>query len=228
MVLPWQPPEGIVENLKPTELCNSDDPLIMRKTREVINGAETPKEAALKIFHYVRDKVLFALDNFDVRASDTLRKGFGQYVTKTNLQVALLRAAGIPARYHQAVLSRDSLKGIISSIAYWRTPDRIWWHPWCECHLSGRWISCDTLFDKGLYEVCCERGIISKEQIPTIDWDGESDLNTMIAWILEDKGAATSLDGVFRKAQKEALSPKIVTNILLYFSNRYTNKLRKR
>lgn len=226
--MPWQPPEGIVENLQPTELCDSDDPEIMRKARELIDGADTPKEAALRIFHYVRDQILFALDNMDVKASDTLKKGSGQCVTKTNLQVALMRAAGIPARYHQVVLSKECLKGIVSSTAYSGTPNRIWWHPWCECHLSGRWIACETLFDKELYEAGCEKGVIRREQIPTIDWDGESDLIQTTAWILEDTGTSHSLDDVFRRVQKETLSPKIITNIMLYFSNRYTNKLRKR
>jgi len=223
----WEIPDGMDKYLSPTGLCDSDSQKIRKKARKIIKDAKTPKEAAIKIFYFVRDHILFAMDNFDVKASETLERGVGQYVTKTNLQVALLRAMGIPARYHLAVLSKDCLKGLIPEFAYRNAPEKLWWHPWCECFLSGRWVSCDSLLDKKLYDDACKKGIISKEQIPTIDWDGENDLNMTSAWILEDKGAFHSLDDVFKKAQKEVLPPKIVTRILFYFSNRYTDKLRK-
>ena len=121
----WEPLKGMDEYLRPTELCDCDDPSIRRRAQEIIKDIGTPKEAALLIFYHVRDKVLFALDNFDVRASDTLRKGSGFCITKTNLQVALLRVVGIPPRYHQAVLSKNCLKGIVSSTAFNGSPERI-------------------------------------------------------------------------------------------------------
>ena len=224
----WESPKGMDEYLRPTELCDCNDPAIRRRAQEIIKDIGTPKEAALLIFHHVRDRILFALDNLDVKASDTLRKGFGLCVGKTNLQVALLRSVGIPARYHQVVLSKNCLKGIVSSTTFNGTPERIWWHPWCECYISGRWMACETLFDKRLYEACLERGIITREQIPTIDWDGENDVIQVTPWILEDRGTHHNLDEEFRRAQKEAMPPRIIANMLLYFTNRYTNKLRSR
>lgn len=223
----WQPPKGMAEYLGETELCDTDNAEITKKAEEIVKDAKTPKEAALGIFSFVRDHILFGMDNCDVRASDTLKKRMGHCITKTTLQVALLRAAGIPARYHQVVLRKDCLKGIISPLLHGRLPDKIWFHPWCECYLSEKWVSCDSLFDRALYDAITRKGIISKEQIPTIDWDGENDLNTMNAWMLEDTGTFHSLDDVFRQAQKEVLPPKIITRILFGFSNRYTDRLRK-
>ncbi len=223
----WQPPEGMDEYLKSTELCDSDNQEIREKVRELIKDAKTPKEASVRIFFFVRDQIIYSLDSYDVRASDTLKKRIGLCSNKTNLQVALLRAAGIPARYHQVVLKKNCLKGIIPAFLYKSMPDKIWFHPWCECYLSEKWISCDSLFDKALYDAISKKGIISKEQIPTIDWDGENDLITISAWMIEDIGTFHSLDDVFRKAQKEELLPKIILQILFRFSNRYTNKLRK-
>ena len=106
------------EYLKSTVLCDSGNEAIQRKAQALIKNASTQKEAALEIFSYVRDRILFGLDNSDVKASETLRKRIGFCITKSNLQVALLRASGIPARYHRAVLFRSSLKGILPTYAY--------------------------------------------------------------------------------------------------------------
>jgi hypothetical protein len=221
-------PEGMDEYLRATELCDSNHDEIKAQAQKLVENAESPKEAVLNIFHYVRDQIMFGMDHCDVKASETMNKGMGFCITKTNLQVALLRAAKIPARYHRAVLSKSCLKGIISAFAYRATPDRIWWHPWCECFLSGKWTSCDSLLDKALYEALRNKGTIRTEQIPTIDWNGEDDLNTMHTWMLEDLGTFGSLDDLFNKVQKEVLPPKFIAGFLFRISNRYTNKLRNR
>ena len=222
----WQTSEGMRDYLAATDLCDSDSQAIKNEAEALTEKAESPREAAERIFYFVRDEILFGLDRRDVKASQTLQKRFGFCVTKTNVHVALLRAAGVPARYHQAIVDKESLRGFVPTFAYGFAPERIWYHPWCECHLSDRWISCDTLFDKGLYEGALAKGIISREQIPKVDWDGENDLNIAKFWILEDVGISSCLDDVFRKAQSE-LPPRPIANTLRFFCNRYINKLRQ-
>jgi hypothetical protein len=222
----WQAHQGLDEYFQSTGLCDCDSVAIRGKDREITEDAADPQEAATKIFYHVRDQIQFGMDHCDVKASDTLRKGIGFCITRTNPQVALLRAVSIPARYHQGILSKDSLKGIIPTFGHKFTPDRIWWHPWCECYLSERWIPCDTLLDKRLYDSLLNKGRIRKGKIPTIDWDGVHDLNTMTQWLLEDVGPADSMDQVFKKVQKEVLPPRIIAGILFRISNRYTNRLR--
>lgn len=222
----WSAPEGMEEYLKPTDLCDSGSQAIKAKAKELTEDVDSARKAAQRIFGFVRDGILFGFDRRDDKASDTLKKQVGFCVTKTNLQVALLRAAGIPARYHQALLTKEALKGILPAFVYRSVPEKIWFHPWCECYLSEKWISCDTLFDKELYNALLSRGITSGERIPTIDWDGMNDLNTMTAWMLEDVGNSASLDHVFRKAQSE-LPPRPIAIILERLCNRHINKLRK-
>ena len=222
----WQSPEHMDEYLRPTELCDSDSQIIQSKAEGITKDATTPKQGAMFIFDFVRDKITFGMDLFDRKASETLNKGVGFCITKTNLQIALLRAVNIPARYHQAVLTKESIKGIIPSLGYKLTPDRIWWHPWCECYLDEKWIACDTLLDKQLYDAMCGKGIVTKDQVPSIDWDGEHDLNTMTNFMLEDVGTSPNLDDVFRRAQKEAMPPKPITKIFFAISNKYTRKVR--
>ncbi len=214
--------------LGPSELCDCQDPRIQTQARALIQGAGNRKEAAQRIFYFVRDRILFGMDHCDVRASETLDKGFGFCITKTNLQVALLRASAIPARYHQVVLSKESLRGIIPALGLKLIPKRIWWHTWCECAISEKWISCDSFLDRPLHEALAKKGTVSLEQIPHIDWDGESDLNMMKHWVLEDRESHDSLDELFRKVQREVLPPKIIASLVFVICNRYTNSLRKK
>ncbi len=50
------------EYLVPTEICDCDNPEVKQKAHELIEGTKTPKEAALNIFTFVRDSILFAGD----------------------------------------------------------------------------------------------------------------------------------------------------------------------
>lgn len=212
----------MVDYLKATKYCDCDNQEIIKKAKQLTAGASTQKEAANRIFNFVRDEIRFALEEHSP-ASETLKRGTGQCVTKSSLQIALLRAAGIPARYHLVDLISDCLKGIISQEAYEGFGGVITDHPWCECHLSNKWISCDTLFDEPLYEAGLRKGVISKADIPTIDWDGENDVNTMTTWIVKDKGRSPNRDDRWDNERKEmgSLWP------ILRESNKFTEQLRK-
>jgi len=227
----WQAPEEMDEYLKPTELCDCDNVELQRKAKEIIKDAGTPKEAALKIFYFVRDEIPWMLDAWDVKASRTLKKGEGICSNKVNLQVALLRAVSIPARYHQSKVKKEGLKGVISSFIYNRLPEILEYSPHCECYLSEKWVACESIFDKALFEAMLKKGLVTKEQIPMIDWDGERDLVVMTPWITESVGTFSSMDDVFRKAEKETKRPRVLVQLFGWFfmsrSNRHTDALRK-
>lgn len=183
----------------------------------------------LSIFNFVRDKITFTMCEND-RAFQTLEKRYGDCDIKTNLQVALLRAINIPVRYYIASLRKEWLKGIILESFYELGSVVIPHHPWCECYLSEKRIACDTLLDKELAENINRKGIHTKDDIPTIDWDGKHDLNTMKKWIIEDKGTLASIDKLFPEAQKwldDIPIEKDQLEILINQSNKYTENLRK-
>jgi len=194
----WEPAIGMDEYLSPTKYCDSDNREVQTVASEIIKNAESAKDAALRVFHYVRDEILFGLDEH-TPASDTLRRRTGQCCTKTSLQIALLRAVQIAARYHLVDVHKDCLKGLIAPTAYDGFEDVINDHPWCECYLSGRWIACETLFDKRLYESSIRYGIIRSEDMPSIEWDGENDLKMLSAWVLKDKDTCASMDDFMDK-----------------------------
>ena len=58
----WTTPEGMDEYLSPTVYCDSDSQEIRNAVYDIIEGCQTPKAAALRIFGFVRDEILFALD----------------------------------------------------------------------------------------------------------------------------------------------------------------------
>jgi len=67
-------------------------------------------------------------------------------------------------------------------------------HFWPECHIDDKWISCEAFLDKPLYEGMLQKGLISKKQVPTINWDGKTDRIVLEPWIVEDCGSLSSVD----------------------------------
>jgi hypothetical protein len=65
---------------------------------------------------------------------------------------------------------------------------------WTECYVGGRWISCEALLDKPLYDGMLKQRLIAKDQIPTVDWDGENNLEILTPWITSDRGLVASAD----------------------------------
>ena len=101
-----------------------------------------------RIFHYVRDDIRFGfpVDGDFVKASDTIRLGYGQCNTKATLLLALCKAAGIPARIHFSLISKDIQKGFFTGPAYWLMPKEIS-HSWIEVEIDGRWRRIDTFIN---------------------------------------------------------------------------------
>jgi transglutaminase-like putative cysteine protease len=200
----------------------------------LIQGATTPKGAALRIFYFVRDTIFFdaTLDIWE-KASETLGKRVNDYCNKVNLQVALMRAAGIPARCHLVQVRKDVLKAFIPGFIYDRLPSPVG-HFWCECYLDGRWIACETLFDEPLYRGMLGARLVTREQIPTIDWDGESDLILFQPWIVDDKGTYPAFDDVLASPMmgEAGMPPKILCKlfdpIVAFLSRRRTDSIRRR
>lgn len=227
----WQPPKGMDEYLKPTELCDSDNARLQSKAKEIVKDAETPKDASLKVFYFVRDEIPWMSGAHDVRASSVVKRKKGHCCNKTNLQVALLRAVSIPARYHQKKVKREWFKGVSPSFLYNRHPEIIPFCSYCECYLSERWVACDSVLDKPLYEAMLRAGLVTEKQIPTIDWDGERDLVVRTPWITENVGTFASFDSVLREAKKESFRPRIPARLFGWFvvllSNQHIDKIRK-
>jgi hypothetical protein len=221
--------EELIAFTKPTQYCDSDHTEIQAAARKLAEGANSAAEQALRIHRYVRDRYKFGFTPVTEKASDTLNGELGWCVTKTNLQIALLRSLGIPARYHQVALSKTSLKGIISNTIYRIMKDPIWFHPWCECFLDGTWIACDLFIDRFTYQAALNKGLYDVSYFPTVEWDGKTDLLIVNHWFKEDRGIHANYDPVVKEVDKElSQGPAFVLNTLVRQSNRFTKRFREK
>jgi len=220
--------------LNPTELCDWDNPDILNKAKDIRAKSQSQRETALNIFLFVRDEIVFSINDAKSKASQTLRRGTGECGTKTNLHVALLRASGIPARFHLSKCRSEALKGIIPDWLFDRMPN-IASHFWPEAYLSGRWIACEGLLDRELYIGLLNRGLLDDNLIPTIDWDAENDLIVLKPWLVEDRGSTPSYEDIYtmldQTRKEEGMPPRIVDRlfgwIIYSIFKRHTDKIRK-
>jgi len=95
--------------LQPSELCDFDrSPQIRRKAAELVSGARNRREKFQLIYGFIKE-LPYGLEDWDLKASQILRKGWGMCSGKTNLLVAMLRSVGIPARYRIYQIKADNL-----------------------------------------------------------------------------------------------------------------------
>jgi len=226
--MPWKVPdrEELKEFLRPSELCDSNHPLVKATAAKITRDARTAKEAAIKIFYFVRDKIVYATVHPWKTASETLKIGKGTCFTKATLQAALLRSVGIPARFRVIEFKGndpEEWQGILPSFAISGMPER-WPHYLVEVYIKGRWIMADATFD---------RALISDAE----DWDGENDVCLLEErTILSDMGAFASIEEEAKKLDEKYRVPVLwIMNGYRFFwiMNLYTkaqrlkNKLKK-
>ena len=181
--------EELEEFLRASELCDCDNPSLKATAEKITGEAKTPKDAAIRIFYFMRDKIPLSFIDPWKTASETLRIGKGSCLTKATLQVALLRSVRIPARFRIMEFKGndpEEWEGILPRFAVSRMPERFP-HYFAEVYIKGRWIMADATFDKALLH-------------DTKDWNGENDVNSIEEKaILFDVGAFASIEEEAKK-----------------------------
>lgn len=87
------------ECLKPTQLCDFDQVHEIRdKARRLTVQLQDKRDITERIYHFVKE-LPYGLEDWDVKASEALQKGWGMCSGKTNLLVAMLRYLQISTRY---------------------------------------------------------------------------------------------------------------------------------
>lgn len=93
------------------------------------------------VYDFVRDEIAFGYnDSDDLQASRVLADGIGQCNTKGTLLMALLRAVGVPCRFHGFTIDKVLQKGAITGLWYRLAPRSII-HSWVEVWYDGRWVN---------------------------------------------------------------------------------------
>jgi len=147
------PPEDDLEIcLRPTSFIDSDSPSIAAFAKQSIGDAKGDVEKAVKLFYAVRDEIRYDPYNISLtrewlRASSTLRRGYGYCVAKAVVLTAAARAVGIPARLGFADvinhLATERLRRVMQT-------DIFAWHGFTELFLEGRWVKATPTFNISL------------------------------------------------------------------------------
>jgi len=89
--------------------------IFIRKAEELVSGAVSPREAIERISGFVRNHILYRLDEWDTKPEDVLKKGYGMCAGKALLAAELFCAIQIQVRFK--VLQISGEEGLFNSIA---------------------------------------------------------------------------------------------------------------
>ena len=162
------------------------------------------------VYDFVRNQIAFGYNEGDeLPASSVLADGIGQCNTKSTLLMALLRAVGIPCRFHGFTIDKPLQKGAITGLAYWLAPQRII-HSWVEVSLEGRWIALEGSILDAPYLASLQRrfpqarrfcgygAATSDLSAPGVEWRGQ-DTYIQKEGIADDFGIFDSPDAFYAR-----------------------------
>ncbi|MCS7281578.1 MAG: transglutaminase-like domain-containing protein [Desulfobacterota bacterium] len=154
--------------LKPTEIIDSNNPLIVETSQKIKGNLKDPVEIAKKLFLYVRDTIIydpytpfFLPEHY--KASIVLKRKRGFCIPKASLLCALSRASNIPTRVGFATV-RNHLA--TPQLIEFLGSDLFPYHAYVEFYLNGIWVKATPAFNKEL----CE-----KFRVPPLEFDGRND-----------------------------------------------------
>jgi hypothetical protein len=158
----------------------------------------------------VQNEIKFGYnESDDLKASEVLKDGYGQCNTKGTLLMALLRGAGIPAKFHGFGIDKRMKKRVVTGLAYSIAPDEII-HSWVEVWQGEKWVILEGFILDMLYlqklqqafssEKFCGYGVATTNfKTPQISWDGTSNTFIQKDAIVRDYGVFNSPDEFYEK-----------------------------
>ncbi len=127
-------------HLSETPLLDYQNPAIQALIAQRGWAKLTEGERIGAAYDFVRDEVLFGYNSDDaLPSSKVLADGYGQCNTKGTLLMALLRALGIPCRFHGFTIDKGLQRGVVPELVYPLAPRNII-HSWVEVQHRGEWL----------------------------------------------------------------------------------------
>lgn len=179
------PPADLTALLAPTPLLDFEHPSLQRLVAQH-GWRALPEPARIgAVYTFVRDGIAFGYNlSDDLPASRVLADGIGQCNTKGILLMALLRAVGVPCRFHGFTITKRLQRGAVTGMAYLLAPRSIV-HSWVEVWFGGRWVNLEGfILDKaylgqlqrrfaGHLGPFCGYGAATPDlRNPGVDWTG--------------------------------------------------------
>ena len=119
----------------PSTSCDADHPSVVELSQELTAEADSVAAAAASIRSWVRRNIVYTLQDKSDTASQTLSKLEGMCTNKANLQIALLRAAGIPAGYSLVHITKQAFEGPHTLPAVYEPISDITLHCFCSVYI---------------------------------------------------------------------------------------------
>lgn len=132
--------------LTPTYFAQSDNPEIIECAKKL--SGPSVEQTVKNIYFFVRDEIKWTIEGVKP-AIEVLKSKKGVCFNKSSLQIALLRAVGIPARYRLEEVSSKALKPYLPKDIYDLLPKTVI-HALAEVYLDGKWLGCDATIDSQL------------------------------------------------------------------------------
>jgi len=177
------------EYLSGTKVCDIESPDIKIKSYMLTKDSYSEKQKAIDIFNFVRDEIKYRFDYSYTKASETLKKGYGNCFNKSNLQIALLRSCGIYAGYKVYMIKKEVFFPIVPKDIY-ELISQPTIHVSCVVFLNNRWVEADTTIDFELYNHIYR----NMENWKYEEWDGEKDISIPEKYIIENQGIYSNID----------------------------------
>jgi transglutaminase-like putative cysteine protease len=148
---------GMDRFLQPTGMAQSDNGQIASTAQSLVAGTTTEAAAVENIMDYIKEHINDG-PNPNKDAVSTLTAGSGACVNRANLALALLRAAGIPARFVNGIVSDDPYRIDIITPEGEGTMETGWYgeeaHAWIEVYYpqKGAWTGYDPYLNFGFVD----------------------------------------------------------------------------
>ena len=160
-------------DLMETYYCDFSNKEIEKVARKFLEYKQNTRELVTKTFMFVREKIIFGGDRWKVKASETLKNGYGACYSKNLLLIALLRYHGVPSKLCANPMPKDFNKGPMGFGHI--TASTPFYHCFTKVLIDGKWGDIDPTLDKNTYNTFFAPLNVGWN----IDWDGYSD---MLLW----------------------------------------------
>lgn len=228
-------------HLRTTPILDYDHPAIQRLIVE--RGWPELQYAARigAVYDFVKDEIGFGYNESDeIAASKVLADGYAQCNTKTTLLMALLRAVGVPCRFHGATIHKRLQKGVVTGIFYRLAPDEII-HSWAEVMLDNQWVELegvilDTGYLDGIRSTIADSGPligygVGTENIadPPVAWRG-TDTAIQKTGVNRDFGVFDDPDAFYRAhgVNLTGIRAMIFRKLVRHHMNRTVRTIRRK
>ncbi len=194
--------------LEETYYCDYKSNNIIKHLDDLISINDSITNVVKKVFNFVQNNIKFGMDSVDVKASETLEKGYGACWNKSLLLVALLRNQHVPARVVYDQLKRDFSKPCFGLICH--LSNNPFCHGLVQVYLNEKWIRIDPTLDKNTFDKCFKQLGVSWIN----EWDGATDMKIYAESIIGETIIIEDIDKKYSENFGNAIPPQFIKNYM--------------